>query len=177
MKARAICLRIIFKIQLFSFITQPQRSCTLLQQHSLEIMGITDRWITKKKGLWCRWDRPPEGFYKLNVDGSSTVNGSTGGGIIRDHNGVSIVAFSTHYGMGTNNTAEFTALQEGLQLCREWTITNVMIESDSMLVTSAMRKWEIEHCNLIYHLRRCLGAMRQGDHIAHVYRQKNVCRR
>lgn len=158
MKARAICLRIISKIQLFSFITQPQRSCTLLQQHSLEIMGITDRWITKKKGLWCRWDRPPEGFYKLNVDGSSAVNGSTGGGIIRDHNGVLIVAFSTHYGMGTNNM-------------------NVMIESDSMLVTSAMRKWEIEHWNLIYHLRRCLGAMRQGDHIAHVYRQKNVCRR
>lgn len=72
MNARTICLRIISKIQLFSYIAQPlKKRCTILQEHSLDIMGISDRWFNTKKGTWCRWERPPEGFYKLNVDGSS----------------------------------------------------------------------------------------------------------
>lgn len=79
MNARNICLRIISKVQLFSMIAQPNRRCTILQQNSLDILGLRERSVFNKKEIWCHWEKPPEGEYKLNVDGSSRVHGTTGG--------------------------------------------------------------------------------------------------
>ena len=41
-----------------------------------------------------RWTPPPEGWYKLNTDGSFGVHGDVGAGtIVRDHRGDIILSF------------------------------------------------------------------------------------
>ena len=64
------------------------------------------------------WFRPPFKAYKLNVDGATRRNPGPGegGGIIRDHNGDLVAAFSNYYGKCTNTIAEFQALKDGLSL-------------------------------------------------------------
>lgn len=136
MNARNICLRIISKTQLFAYVVEPQRGSTNMQQYSLEVMGISDRGSHVNPGRWYRWKKPPEGCYKLNVDGSARLNEMTGGGILRDHNGDLIAAFSSHYGLGTSNSAEFSALLEG----RALNISNLLVECDSKLVCNAVNK-------------------------------------
>lgn len=56
-----------------------------------------------------------------------------------------IAAFSTFYGDGTNNMAEFMALKEGLDLCRCMNIENVRVESDYQVVLHAMTQAQIQH--------------------------------
>nr|GEX45976.1 ribonuclease H domain [Tanacetum cinerariifolium] len=61
------------------------------------------------KGKWIKWAPPHVGILKLNTDGSSGIGMGAGGGIIRDHNGSALFAFSTFYGPGTNTFAEAKA--------------------------------------------------------------------
>lgn len=54
------------------------------------------------------WNKSIRGWIKLNVDGCCHGNlGNCGdGGILQDHGGNFISAFSTYFGHGTNNEAE-----------------------------------------------------------------------
>jgi hypothetical protein len=58
-----------------------------------------------------RWSPPSHGRYKLNCDGSSFGNPgqSGGGGILRDHGGAFLWAFSDYFGVGTSMVAEAKA--------------------------------------------------------------------
>lgn len=47
--------------------------------------------------------------------------------------------FSHFYGEQTNNMAEFLALKDGLNLCKQRNISPVIIESDSLVVVTAVR--------------------------------------
>lgn len=52
--------------------------------------------IRPKQMITIKWEPPPKGWFKLNINGSACSNpGNAGtGGIIRDHNGDFITAFS-----------------------------------------------------------------------------------
>ncbi|CAA6655179.1 unnamed protein product [Spirodela intermedia] len=80
-----------------------------------------------------RWTPPRAGQWKLNVDGASQGNpgSSGGGGILRDSTGCILFAFSNFYNMQTNTVAEAMAIRDGLFLCEEQNITNIVLESDS----------------------------------------------
>lgn len=82
MKARPICLNIISKVQLHSFAVTPLSKSTSAQHLALDILGIAKTRIKSKTGRWFRWERLPDGFYKLNMDGSTHHQAITGGGII-----------------------------------------------------------------------------------------------
>lgn len=82
------------------------------------------------------------------MDGSARLEAITGGGIIRDLQGVLVAAFSSSYVQGTNNIAEFVTLLEGLQLCRDLDLHNVIIESDSSIVVLAMKQKQVENWKL-----------------------------
>lgn len=140
MQARTICLRIISKVQLHAQISRPRCRSTAIQQNSLDILGISRKNIPQKAGIWCRWERPPEGWLKLNVDGSSSAYSTSGGGIIRNHLRVIVAAFSNYYGLGTNNSAEFEALYDGVCLCQKLNATHVLIESDSLIVVTSLQQ-------------------------------------
>ena len=67
------------------------------------------------------WNKTPNGWVKLNTDGSSIGNlGSAGrGGLIRDQNGIWITGFSQNVGIATSMETKLWAPKDGLSVCRE----------------------------------------------------------
>lgn len=114
MNARRIAMRVLNQIQLTTFLYSPKKLNSKMKDHVLGIMGIPTRQPKIKRGVWCRWNFPQSGYYKLNFDGSAKDNISAGGGIIQNSNGNFLAAFSAYYGHGNHNEAEFRALQDGL---------------------------------------------------------------
>ena len=92
-------------------------------------------------------------FVKLNVDGASRGNPghSGGGGIIRNHNGDLLKAYSNYYGFCSNMVAEFRALKDGIYLALEMGIdlSKLIVESDSkvlvdMLHRASCDQWQLQ---------------------------------
>ncbi|KAL3534993.1 hypothetical protein ACH5RR_003454 [Cinchona calisaya] len=83
-----------------------------------------------KKVLAVKWDCPPHGCLKLNVDGASKGNPgmAAGGGIIRDHYGQCIRAFSNSYQQQTNLQVEALALVDGLNMCHNLQVRSMVVE-------------------------------------------------
>lgn len=92
--------------------------------------------IVKKKPLLILWRKPVRGRLKLNVDGGCCGNprAAGGGGILWDSNGDVVVGFSHYYGQATNNIAECKAVLDGLRLCKQLRLRDVLIESDSLVI-------------------------------------------
>nr|XP_009606237.1 uncharacterized protein LOC104100666 [Nicotiana tomentosiformis] len=64
-----------------------------------------------KQNIWIKrlkWDKPELSELKLNTDGCFKDNPGQagGGGILRDHMGDVVMAFSHYYGICSNNEAE-----------------------------------------------------------------------
>ncbi|XP_042944792.1 uncharacterized protein LOC122278673 [Carya illinoinensis] len=71
----------------------------------------------------------------LGKDGRGYISGDAGGGgIIRDYSGSCIAGFAHHYGVATNTVAECCALLDGLRICKNLGLQNVVVESDSKIV-------------------------------------------
>lgn len=87
------------------------------------------------------WKKPMEGIVKINVDASfhvETLSGSSGAGA-RDYKGNFIVAVtwvSPH--VSNAESAEMSAIRNGLFLAGNIGCNKVIIESDSMLVVEAI---------------------------------------
>ncbi|CAA7390788.1 unnamed protein product [Spirodela intermedia] len=80
-----------------------------------------------------RWRLPPVGHLKLNVDGAARGNpGPAGGGdILQDHRGSIILTFSYFYNIQTNTAVEAMAIRDGLLLCEEYNLHDIVVEFDS----------------------------------------------
>lgn len=94
--------------------------------------------------------------------------------MIRSHQGELLAAFSSFYGVGTNNSAEFLAWKDGLNLCKNLHLSPVLIESDSMLVVAAIRFEKMDNWRLSYIYRKCLTLYTPEFEIVHRFRQKNM---
>lgn len=70
--------------------------------------------------------------------------------------------------------AEFLALKDGVTLCKALHISPVLIESDSIIVVSAIRLGRSEDLRFAYVLRDCLQLYTQDCEIVHDFWQKNV---
>ncbi|MQM06938.1 hypothetical protein Taro_039772 [Colocasia esculenta] len=94
---------------------------------------------------------PPTGRLKLNVDGAFrfAAGEARGGGILRDHHGRCVFAFSTKYqGVFSALDAETHALRDGLVICSNHEILDILVETDSLnlmqIVTGQVsRPWEL----------------------------------
>ena len=80
-----------------------------------------------------RWEKPPPGYLKLNVDGSFRDNQGTYGGVLRDEAGAWIWGF---FGRCDDDNysalqAELMAIKVGLQALKERGLIRVMVETDS----------------------------------------------
>ncbi|KAK4724849.1 hypothetical protein R3W88_027628 [Solanum pinnatisectum] len=63
------------------------------------------------------WQKPESGWVKLNMDGSRG-----GGGIVK------------FYGNCSNNSAEAMAMLKGIYVCLNNGLTNVIVETDSIII-------------------------------------------
>ena len=77
--------------------------------------------MVPKSPRWVRWEWPPEGVMKLNVDGCSRGNpGLAGfGGLVRDDGGQWILGFAGRVGVADNLLPELMAICVGLKLAWE----------------------------------------------------------
>lgn len=106
--------------------------------------------VCKKKGRWYKWDNPPLGWFKLNIDGSARGDLITKEGVIRDHDSKFVAGLSNCYGQGSNNVTEFLALCDGLKLYKELQLSRVIVESVTTLVVDSIRSGRCCQWNLIY---------------------------
>ncbi|CAI9756181.1 unnamed protein product [Fraxinus pennsylvanica] len=86
------------------------------------------------------WEKPCDGFVKLNTDGCLKCleipsGDSAGGGILRDHEGEVLFAFHEYYGTCCCSAlaAELKALLAGLKICLKRGYKNIWVELDTLL--------------------------------------------
>jgi hypothetical protein len=82
-----------------------------------------------------RWHPPPEGYTKVNADGSSLGNpGNAGfGGLLRNDRGSWIHSFSGSCGRASNLVAGLSAIWKELQLAWDLGYKSIIMESDSQV--------------------------------------------
>lgn len=85
---------------------------------------------------------PPPGFFKVNVDGASSLDGlgtSSVGVIIRDDGGRVVAALSKALPLHYPATwTELFAMEQGVLLAQEMTLSKVIFESDAISVVQAI---------------------------------------
>ncbi|XP_059294732.1 uncharacterized protein LOC132047749 [Lycium ferocissimum] len=88
----------------------------------------------------------------LNTDGSSMsrANKAGGGGILRDHHGNLIMAFTASMNFCSNNMAETQAANCGLKWCQQNNIHPLILEMDSKIVVDMINgtskpTWKLQH--------------------------------
>ncbi|WMV50079.1 hypothetical protein MTR67_043464 [Solanum verrucosum] len=97
---------------------------------------LLEKCIHDSKVTAVRWIKPPEKWVKLNTDGSALSNPGNirAGGVLRNHKGELLFAFSVPLGEGTNNQAEVEATLFGLTWCDQLNYNKVILEVDSQLL-------------------------------------------
>ena len=84
-----------------------------------------------------RWEVPPLGWVKINVDGATSNDGrpSSVGVIIRDSKGETVAALcEVLQGQYLSLETEIVALEKGILLAKEMALTQVIFESDALTV-------------------------------------------
>ena len=87
-----------------------------------------------------RWEKPDQGWWKLNTDGSlvAALGSATGGGLIRDSKGNWVTGFTRKLGNANSFTAEVWALRDGLMLCVQKKIPAVIVKMDAKALVDAL---------------------------------------
>ncbi|CAI0560437.1 unnamed protein product, partial [Linum tenue] len=90
------------------------------------------------------WKSPPPEWVTLNSDGSVLQESglATAGGLIRDHLGRCLVAFSLNLGACSITQAELKGAVVGLQLAWDMGYIHVFMEHDSRCVVQLIRGME-----------------------------------
>ncbi|KAL2481154.1 Uncharacterized protein Adt_34120 [Abeliophyllum distichum] len=119
------------------------------------------------------WRTPPEGFYKVNIDGCVKDGFASRRGIIRDSSGQCVRAFFSSYGECPILEAELRAIFDGIIIAQRLVLSDLWIESDSTLaihcITRGGGHWSIQVT--LRHIRHLLTFDR--DTISHIYREGN----
>ena len=94
------------------------------------------RMVTKR----IRWEKPDQGWLKLNTDGSwnAPLGSAAGGGVIRDSLGNWVVGFARKLGSANSFTAEVWALRDGLMLCLQRNFSAIIVEIDAKALVDAL---------------------------------------
>ena len=126
-----------------------------------------------------KWLKPPDGWWKLNTDGSFLgASGSAGGGgLIRDSRGQCIGGFVKNFAASSSLAAELWALREGLVLCIDLQAQAVVVELDAfaaVLLVSSLACTNGDFAILVDDCRDLLQKLPQVR-ILHCYREANAC--
>lgn len=126
------------------------------------------------------WSPPPDGCFKVNVDGSHINNPSSSacGGLIRDANGNFVKGFYSKVGSCNAVWAELWALRLGITLAHDLNLPWVMFEMDSKVVVEMVHKKDT-HISFLKHLLQEVISLFQlpswRTSITHTYREANKC--
>ena len=126
---------------------------------------------------WIGWRKPPQGWKKLNVDGSLNVVilNVGAGGALRNENGDWEDGFTARLGSSKIEEAESWALLQGLKMARENGARRLIIELDSLAVYRWIRGLEEINNSLTNVIQECKDYINKDRLISikHVYREGN----
>lgn len=116
--------------------------------------------------------------YKLNTDGGARGNpGPAGiGGVIHDANDTKIAEFKEFIGVGTNNSAEYKGLIQGLKLAISNEIDELSCFLDSELIVKQLNgQYRVKDANLKILYQEVIDLMPKFKSISfeHVRREQN----
>ena len=102
-----------------------------------------------KKTHWVAWKKPPQGFIKLNSDGSKVHQQASGGFVMRNWKGHVLQVGAFPLGAASILVAEATALRNGLRAAVEAGFRKVIIEGDNQILIQAIQgliqpPWDIQ---------------------------------
>ncbi|KAF2322315.1 hypothetical protein GH714_011106 [Hevea brasiliensis] len=125
------------------------------------------------------WQPPPEGWVKLNVDGSCLGNpgDASAGGLLRDASSNWLLGFGFNIGETSVLAAELIGISFGLQLAWLNGFRRVIVESDSLKAVKLInneRDISLHPLALIQDCRR-LMKMDWDCYLSHIYREQNFC--
>ncbi|KAL0003965.1 hypothetical protein SO802_011526 [Lithocarpus litseifolius] len=100
----------------------------------------TPRMQTRRVIRCIRWERPEQGWKKLNTDGSCIGLHSLAGcgGLVRNANGQWVVGFSKRIGVTSSFAIELWGLREGLKLCCNLNIHCLGVEMDAKSIVDVL---------------------------------------
>ncbi|KAF2289565.1 hypothetical protein GH714_037168 [Hevea brasiliensis] len=126
------------------------------------------------------WHPPPEGWVKLNVDGSCLGNpgDASVGGLLRDFSSNWLLGFGFNIGETSVLAAELIGISFGLQLAWLNGFRRVIVESDCLKAVKLINNEE----DIFFHplaalIQDCRRLMKMNWHccLSHVYREQNFC--
>lgn len=71
MNSNDICRKVVWRVQNLNLIHFPKKKSSPIHTHIMGIIGISPKPVTVHRVLWCKWERPDSGWFKLNIDGAS----------------------------------------------------------------------------------------------------------
>jgi len=128
-----------------------------------------------------KWQKPLQGWHKLNTDGSALGNpGQAGAGaLIRNDKGEWVVGSARYLGHTSNHVVECWALKDGLTLAVQHGISKLEIELDSISAIAAFSSILNDNCidiRLQPILNDCRSLFKEIQHkqLKHVFRETNL---
>lgn len=125
-----------------------------------------------------KWMFPPDGWCKLNTDGSSKGNPGIGGcrGLLRDDSGSWIVGFVINLGRCTSYIAEMWGILQGLEVACLTGIRRLVVESDSATIIDLLRNGRNSPTRNSCLLRIFEWLEKDWQpQLVHTFREGNVC--
>lgn len=158
---------------------KPIMAETLAKVLEFAYLGLNERRKRTTCSIQVRWIPPPENWFKLIFDGSflGNLGKASGGGIIRNCTGNWVRGYARVIGHTTSVAAELWALRDGINLCIDLNLTNVLIELDVKIVVDLLLKGEEKtHGNDVLIADRKEGLKKISSvQIQHCYREANKC--
>jgi len=136
----------------------------------------TKRVSARQEVKWCP---PPSPVIKINFDGSAIGSHPCGavGIVFRDSNTTFLGALASNIGHASATEAEFSACMLAIEKAREMQMTQICLESDSLIVVNAfnlnsMVPWKMrtrwlncrKFCNSV--VCSCVHVFREGNQVA-----------
>ncbi|XP_060195408.1 uncharacterized protein LOC132624680 [Lycium barbarum] len=123
-----------------------------LEANWRDLCILIDGYKPKLKFIHVCWLKPLSMAFKLNTDGISMSkdNKAGAGGILRDHQGSMVMAFTVSMIFCSNNMAETQTSNFGLKWCQQNNVSNLILEIDSKLVVDMINgtckpTWKIQY--------------------------------
>ena len=126
-----------------------------------------------------KWLKPPDGWWKLNIDGSFLGSSGLagGGGLIGDSRGQCIDGFAKAFAVTSSLAAELWALREGLLLCVDLQAQAVVVELDAIIAVSLISNNACTNGDFSILVDDCRDLLLQLPQvqILHCFREANFC--
>ena len=156
--------------------TSSQRSLkskTIARASEFAFLGVNGKVRCPVVSVQVQWLPPPENWYKLNTDGSSLGNP----GLIRDSNGAWVSGYARAIGHTTSVAAESWAIRDGINLCINLNLANVVVELDAKIEVDLLLKEGRSMNDNDVIVANCREGLRRIPRVRvrHCYREANKC--